>query len=63
MFLPPYSPDFTPIDKAFTKLKAMLRAAEQRTVSGLWDFIGLCVDLFKPDECGNYFATCGYDPT
>jgi len=41
----------------------MLRAIEQRTVSGLWDFIGLCVDLFRPDECGNHFAACGYDPT
>ena len=62
MFLPPYSPDFNPIEKAFAKLKALLRAAEQRTVSGLWDFIGLCLDLFKPDECGNYFVACGYDP-
>ena len=62
VFLPPYSPDFNPIEKAFAKLKAMLRAAEQRTVSGLWDFIGLCVDLFKQDECRNYFIACGYDP-
>lgn len=61
--LPPYSPDFNPTEKAFAKLKAMLRAAEQRTVSGLWDFIGICIDLFKPDKCGNYFATYGYDPT
>jgi transposase len=63
MFLPPCSPHFNPIEKAFAKLKALLRAAEQRTVSGLWDFIGLCVDLIKPDECRNYFAACGYDPT
>lgn len=62
LFLPPYSPDFNPIEKAFAKLKAMLRAAEQRTVSGLWAFIGLCVDLFKQDECRNYFVSCGYDP-
>lgn len=62
LFLPPYSPDFNPIEKVFAKLKAMLRAAEQRTVSGLWDFIGLCVDLFKQDECRNYFVSCGYDP-
>ena len=62
LYLPPYSPDFNPIEKAFAKLKAMLRAAEQRTVSGLWDFIGLCVDLFKQDECRNYFIACGYDP-
>ena len=51
VFLPPYGPNFNPIQKAFAKLKAMLRSTEQRTVSGLWDFIGLCIDLFKPDEC------------
>lgn len=34
-FLPPYSPDFNPIEKAFSRLKAMLRKAGERTVSGL----------------------------
>ena len=61
-FLPPYSPDFNPIEKAFSKLKAMLRKASERTVSGLWDLIGKLVDIFKPDECANYFSSCGYDP-
>lgn len=37
LFLPPYSPDFNPIEKAFSKLKALLRKAAERTVSGLWD--------------------------
>ncbi len=55
-FLPPYSPDFNPIEKAFSKLKAMLRKAEERTVNGLWDLIGKLVDIFKPTECANYFA-------
>jgi transposase len=36
MFLPPYSPDFNPIENAFSKLKAGLRKAAQRTVDGLW---------------------------
>ena len=40
LFLPPYSPDFNPIEKAFSRLKAMLRKAEERTVSGLWSLIG-----------------------
>ncbi len=40
MFLPPYSPDFNPIEKAFARLKAMLRRAGERTVSGLWSLIG-----------------------
>lgn len=62
MFLPPYSPDFNPIEKAFARLKALLRKAAERTVSGLWAFIGKLVDLFEPDECANYFSSCGYDP-
>jgi transposase len=61
-FLPPYSPDFNPIEKAFSRLKAMLRKAGERTVGGLWDLIGQLVDLFEPAECANYFSSCGYDP-
>ena len=61
-FLPPYSPDFNPIEKAFARLKAMLRKAAERTVSGLWDLIGKLVDLFAPQECANYFRSCGYEP-
>ena len=56
------SPDFNPIEKAFSKLKAMLRKASERTVTGLWDLIGRLVDLFQPTECANYFSSCGYDP-
>jgi transposase len=61
-FLPPYSPDFNPIEKAFSRLKAMLRKAGERTVRGLWDLIGRLVDIFQPDECANYFKSCGYEP-
>ena len=61
-FLPPYSPDFNPIEKAFSRLKAMLRKIGERTVSGLWDLIGKLVDLFQPGECANYFSSCGYEP-
>jgi transposase len=60
--LPPYSPDFNPIEKAFARLKALLRKAGERTVSGLWDLLGRLVDLFTPPECANYFSSCGYDP-
>jgi transposase len=62
LFLPPYSPDFNPIEKAFAKLKALLRKAAERTVPGLWDLIGRLIDLFTPRECANYFSSCGYDP-
>jgi transposase len=61
LFLPPYSPDFNPIENAFAKLKALLRKAAERTVAGLWSAIGRIVDLFNPTECANYFAAAGYD--
>lgn len=45
-YLPPYSPDFNPIENAFAKLKALLRKAAERTIGGLWDTIGRIIDLF-----------------
>jgi transposase len=60
-FLPPYSPDFNPIEMAFAKLKTLLRKAAERTVDGLWSAIGRLVDLFTPAECANYFSAAGYD--
>ena len=62
LFLPPYSPDFNPIENAFAKLKALLRKAAERTVEGLWSAIGRVMDTFTPGECANYFSACGYDP-
>lgn len=47
---------------AFSRLKALLRRAAERTVSGLGDLIGKLVDLFQPQECANYFSSCGYGP-
>ena len=61
-FLPPYSPDFNPIENAFAKLKARLRKAAERTVDGLWSAIGRIVSSFTPAECANYFTAAGYDP-
>lgn len=61
LFLPPYSPDFNPIENAFAKLKAMLRKAAARTIDELWRAIGQAIDLFTPGECANYFAAAGYD--
>ena len=61
-FLSPYSPEFNPIEKAFSKLKTMLRKIGESTVSGLWELIGRLVDIFQPRECANYFISCGYDP-
>jgi transposase len=60
IYLPPYSPDFNPIENAFAKLKALLRKAAARTVDGLWSVIGRLLDLFTPQECANYFTAAGY---
>lgn len=62
LFLPPYSPDFNPIENAFSRLKAMLRAKAERSIEALWNTVGEIVKLFEPQECANYFAACGYDP-
>lgn len=61
LFLPPYSPDFNPIEKAFSKLKSGLRKAAERTVGGLWDTIGRLVDTFTPTDCANFFTAADYD--
>jgi hypothetical protein len=50
-YLPPYSPDFNPIENAFAKLKALLRKAAERTVDGLWNAIGAILQTFPPTEC------------
>ena len=58
-FLPPYSPDFNPIEMAFSKLKAFLKKIAARTIEDLWDAIGRGIDTFTPQECQNYFAAAG----
>ena len=63
LYLPPYSPDFNPIENAFAKLKALLRKAAERTIDGLWAAIGRLIDTFTPSECANYFTAAGYDAT
>ena len=62
LYLPPYSPDFNPIENACAKLKAGLRKAAQRTVEGLWTAIACLIDQFTPQECANFFAAAGYEP-
>jgi transposase len=63
VFLPPYSPDFNPIENAFAKLKRQVRSAGKRTVEELWSFLGQVTDAFAPTECLNYFRHCGYAAT
>ncbi len=59
-FLPPYSPDFNPIEMAFSKLKAFLKKAAARTVDDRWNAIAQGIETFTPTECQNYFAAAGY---
>jgi len=59
-FLPPYSPDFNPIELAFAKLKAFLRAARPRTFDQVSDLVAIALDLFSPRECLNFVQHCGY---
>ena len=61
-FLPPYSPDFNPIENAFARLKALMRKAAKRTIEELWDTVGSLIDAFTPTECANYFKAAGYEP-
>jgi transposase len=59
-FLPPYSPDFNPIEQTFAKLKAFLRAARPRTFDQVLALVAAALELFTPDECRNYIRHCGY---
>jgi transposase len=59
-YLPPYSPDFNPIELWFAKFKALLRTARRRTVEELWTTVAACLASFSSTECRNYFRHCGY---
>ena len=59
-YLPAYSPDMNPIEKAFSNLKAFLRKIVERTVSGLMRAPETCAEIFQPLECTKYFKSCGY---
>jgi transposase len=59
-FLPPYSPDFNPIEMAFAKLKAFLRAARPRTFDHVTALTAAALALFTPAQCRNYVRHCGY---
>ncbi len=60
-YLPPYSPDFNPIENAFSKLKAHVRKAAARTVEALDEAVATALLTFNPSECANFFAHAGYD--
>lgn len=61
-YLPPYSPDFNPIENAFSKLKAFLRKAAARSIDELWNAIRDALLTITPKDCANYFTAAGYEP-
>jgi transposase len=60
LFIPPYSPDLNPIELAFSKLKALLRARAIRTIEALRKALADLCRNFTPAECANYFRHDGY---
>lgn len=60
LFLPPYSPDFTPIEQAFSKLKAILRGLGARTHEALWEAMRLALAAITPTDTVAWFAHAGY---
>jgi transposase len=60
LYLPPYSPDLNPIEKFFSKLKALLRKAAKRSIDALWEEIGVLLNAVSSYECINFFDSCGY---
>jgi transposase len=60
VYLPAYSPDLNPIEMAFSKLKAFLRQASQRTFEGLHTATANALDAFSPTHCSNFFRHAQY---
>ena len=60
VYLPPYNPDFNPIELLFSKFKWLLRSVADRTIEALWQTCGKLLDEFSEPECRNYFRHCGY---
>lgn len=60
LFLPPYSPDFNPIEEAFSKAKGILRKAQARTKEALIETTGKALDAITPEDIRSFYTDCGY---
>ena len=60
LFLPAYSPDFTPIEQAFSKIKAILRRIGARTTEALWEAMRVAIEAITQDDAAAWFAHAGY---
>lgn len=59
-FLPPYSPDLSPIELAFSKLRRAFEGARHRTMASLWQDTQRVLELIQPNEARRFFRHCGY---
>jgi transposase len=60
LYLPPYSPDFNPIEQAFSKVKGLMRRAEARTRESLIEAMGQALEAVSARDIQGYFGHCGY---
>jgi transposase len=63
VYLPPYSPDFNPIENMWSKVKAILRSVKARTFDTVVDAVEMALHAITLDDCEGYFRHCGYDAT
>jgi transposase len=60
LYLPPYSPDFSPIEPAFSKFKQLVRSVGHRAIDILWNDLQRMLDQINPDDAGGFFEHCSY---
>ena len=60
IYQPPYSPDFNPIEQAFSKIKGLLRRAEARARESLIEAMGLALSAVSAQDARGFFGHCGY---
>jgi transposase len=63
LYLPPYSPDYNPIENMWSKVKRLLRSAAARTFEALQRAVWAALDAVTPGDCRGFFAHCGYSAT
>jgi transposase len=63
LYLPPYSPDFNPIENMWSKVKQYLRSTAARTVEALQQAVWSALDTITPSDCLGFFHHCGYPAT
>jgi transposase len=60
LYLPPYSPDFNPIEEAFAKIKSFMRKAEARSREALLEAMGTAISALSAQDARGFFEHCGY---